>query len=431
MQPNKPAKTPCWRGKKNLLCHRSRHETGRRGELGHGAGGLARFPLYDEPTGVAKLSVVPDPRDREAEQRRRLDLEWVALNAFREAMQTALRSHGAVTYEQALALAKEELPEIFSADESLISRGQEPPLVREYRQEAALESSATSKKVEPAALIERDLKRVERLLEIPGEHGEIRRRLARLRRALEFFREKGYSEHQLIRRDTFQAIRPNLPRTHYEADNYSEFELPYGRRLRLRMLHPERPEYSTGADLVYEHSDERKSRARFALLQYKIWQGDAFYFSSASNFSAQLDKLNHAVCDAGYCVCEQGALRSDRPYRLPCCAAFLRLTDRLQRPDARLVSAGYHVPICVVRDTRERTRNDEKMLTRQGIHGRYLTTAVFEEMFNNGMAGSRWMSFGEVEKFYRKHHILDANERLVVYAQEYGGETGVDEDWPS
>src|SRR4051794_8542474 len=97
----------------------------------------------------------------------RLDLEWAVLNALRETMQIALKGRESVTYQQALSLGRELLTGLFSSEESLISKGQEPPLVREFREEAKLESSIGKKHIKPAELIAREIKRTERLLEIP------------------------------------------------------------------------------------------------------------------------------------------------------------------------------------------------------------------------------------------------------------------------
>lgn len=359
--------------------------------------------------------MTPLDTDQSDSYQNRLDLEWGALNAIRETLRIALKGQRAFSYNQALALGKELLTKLFDSDDSLISRGQEPAIVREFREEAELESLAKKQTIDPVELVERELKRVERLLQIPGEHKESYRRQRRLLGALEFFRKKNYSEHQLIRRDVFQAHRPDLPSKRL-GDNFAEYELPYGRTLRLRMLHPDAPEHSTGADVIYEQCDEEEHLVRFAFLQYKIWSGDRFYFSESPNFEKQFAKLSAIICDDGYCLCTPST-QSKELYRLPCCAAFLRLTDRLQSASARLVSTGYHVPICVVRDRSESTRSGAKMITRRGILGSYLTTKIFEQMFNNAMLGSRWLPYADVERLYQRHGILDSAERLIVYAQ--------------
>ena len=348
--------------------------------------------------------------------RTRLNAEWLTLNAIRETMQTALRTD-VVTYEEALMLGRELSPRLFSSDESLIG-GQEPAIVREYRQWAELENSQLKKKVTALDLVQRDIKRDEHLLTLEGDNNEIGKRLSRLRRAEKYFRTKRYSENRLIVRDVFQAERAGLPAPDRSNDDFVEFKLPDRRILRLRMLHPDLPEHLTGADLIYEHCDLQQSLARFSFVQYKIWDGRRFYFKSSRNFAAQLKKLKAAICGPGYCKCSssEGKIRS---YRLPHCAAFLRLTDELQSTDARLISSGHHMPVCMIAERSEPTTRNGQMLTRRGIHGSYVSTRVFEELFNNQMLGSTWFSFEQVEKFYRKHKILDAEERLVIYAQEY------------
>lgn len=47
----------------------------------------------------------------------------------------------------------------------------------------------------------------------------------------------------------------------------------------MRLLHPDPPEYSLGADLIYETYWEKKKLARIVLIQYKVWDGETLYLS--------------------------------------------------------------------------------------------------------------------------------------------------------
>jgi hypothetical protein len=349
------------------------------------------------------------------DDRIRLDAEWTTLNALRELIRIAVRGRENVTYERALGLANELLPELFNPDESLISKGQEPPIIREYRQMAEAKSLLQSKVIEPAELLDRDIQQAEDLLKAGGKQKDIRRRLDRLLKYRNYFTSKAYTEHQLIRRDAFQARPPHLPAP-FTGDNFSEFRLAEESVLRVRMLHPDRPEHSTGADLVYEICSERDGKARLAFLQYKIWDGETLYFTRARGLADQLDRLAGEVCAKGYCSPKEADASF---YRLPYCAAFLRLTDRLQSPDARLVSSGLHVPVCAVMKSGSFSNQGEKVLRRNDLHGKYVSSEIFEQLFENGMLGSDWISYAQIEALHKEHHILDHKERIIVYAQQY------------
>ncbi len=45
-----------------------------------------------------------------------------------------------------------------------------------------------------------------------------------------------------------------------------------------------------------------------------------------------------------------------------------------------------------------------------------------EPLFNINMLGSKWLTYEELERFYREHMILKADERIVIHAQEFGFE---------
>ena len=212
------------------------------------------------------------------------------------------------------------------------------------------------------------------------------------------------------------ARRPDLPSPR-AGDKYTEYLLPFERALRIRVLHPDQPEHSSGADLVYEFCDETARLVRLAFVQYKIWDGRNLRFADSKNLDAQLKKLEQITCQRGWCRCRE----NDGPpksYRLPFCAAFLRPTDRLQRPDAALISSGIHVPVCIA-GTASLNENGGRVLRRDPIRSRAVSQRLFEELFNRGMLGSDWLKYEDVETIYREHRILETDQRIVVYAQEF------------
>lgn len=356
--------------------------------------------------------------DEELESPRRLDAEWLTLNALRETFGIANRGAASATYLDVLEKGHEIAPRLFDPHFSLLLAGQEPPLVREYRQRAEAKSLLDDRPVSPLDLLDGDLAADERLLEAAGGRGrdQLRRSVSAMRRAREWFEERVYSEHKLIARDVYAAERPDLPCTPRSAGSYREYVLPFERALRIRVLHPDKPEHTTGADLVYEFCDEAMKRARIAFVQYKMWDGQSLRFSDAANLASQLSRMQDICCRGGLCASPEGS-GPPASYRLPYCAAFLRPTDRLQRPDAALVSSGLHVPACVA-TTVSLENVGGRILRQDPIRGR-ASQRLFEELFHRNMLGSGWFSYEEVENLYREHKILDSDERIVVHAQEY------------
>ncbi|MGE5443708.1 MAG: hypothetical protein ACM3SR_03800 [Ignavibacteriales bacterium] len=132
-----------------------------------------------------------------------------------------------------------------------------------------------------------------------------------------------------------------------------------------------------------------------------------------------MKKLKTSLCDTGLCKPDKNSARA-RAYRLPFCAGFLRPTDKLQQPDSRLISSGWHVPICVALRAVEDTGLGNKKIGGKKIRSESVTHKVFEEIFNSGMLGSRWLKYEEVEDLYRNHKLFESSEKVIIHAQEFG-----------
>lgn len=135
----------------------------------------------------------------------------------------------------------------------------------------------------------------------------------------------------------------------------------------------------------------------------------------------QLNRFREAFCGSALCEPFEKSQRKDA-YRLPYCSAFLRPTDRLQDPDCRLVSSGYHVPICVVERLWKDTSRGGQKLVSKNFRSEAVTHRVFEELFNTNMLGSKWLTYRELEELYRLHNILEPDEHIVIHAQEFTSE---------
>lgn len=351
------------------------------------------------------------------QENRRLDVEWVTLNALREMLGIAVKGENSPTYKDALELGAALLPELFDTDTSVIALGQESLLVREYKQRAEAESLLANRDISPLEIVDRDIEQFSRLMQTPGSRDQIRKRISALHNLRDQLRPKHYTENQLIIRDLFKVER-DIPVPPIEGDTYRDFRLPNGRGLRIRMIHPDPPEHSIGADLIYETYWEQKRLARFALVQYKIWDGKKILFSQARNLDKQMDRLKEGVCDKNLCNAFEGSARVNA-YRLPFCSAFLRPTDELQSADSRLISSGLHIPICAAFRAIEETSQGGKKIERKRVRSEALSHKVFEELFNFNMIGSKWLTYKEVEQLYKEHKILQPDETIILHAQEF------------
>ena len=94
---------------------------------------------------------------------------------------------------------------------------------------------------------------------------------------------------------------------------------------------------------------------RIAAIQYKIWKNEVLYISRAGNILKQLGNMKECFCLNKFCKSpDEDNLPSN--YRLPYCTSFLRPTDLLQNPQ-KLITTGYHVPICCLEHDRKITGN--------------------------------------------------------------------------
>jgi len=250
----------------------------------------------------------------------RLDAEWATLIAIREMLGVALKGRSSPTYEQALEFGKALSPSLFDSESTIIG-SKEREITKEYRQRAEAESSLQSKPIEPLEIVDREITDFKAMLNTPGDRDLIGKRLDRLSNVRQLLQPKEYSENQLILRDLFKADR-HLPTgsVDVDRDTYREFQLDADRGLRIRLLHPDKPEHTTGADLIYENYWDKRRLVRIAFVQYKIWDGSTLYSSRAGNLEAQMQKLKAVLCDDGYCKRPDG---TKKRYRLPYCSAFL------------------------------------------------------------------------------------------------------------
>lgn len=347
------------------------------------------------------------------EENERRNEAFQLLCGIREAVSIAKRTKQSIPYRKALELAYDLSPDLHKELSDLLTKANESDLVKYYKQKADLISKETGVLVFAEHIITEDLDKEKRLLNLGENANLIQRKIFELEAALEYFQPEDISENYILNHDfSLTTKHPFFEKKLYDNAKLKDYELSDRRILRLRLLHPDKAERVIGSDLVYEQFNLRTNRVRFIHLQYKTWDNKALYFSNG-NMVDQIEKLNANICKSGYCQNENGKKHSDN-YRLPFCAAFLRPTNFLTKPDANLISSGIHLPICMVNKIRE----IDKKISAKNIIGKNIGHRVFEELFIDNIIGSNWIPIEQLEKFCTEKGITTQTARIRVHAQE-------------
>ncbi|ASA54345.1 hypothetical protein BTM22_25730 [Vibrio parahaemolyticus] len=351
---------------------------------------------------------------------KKLDAEWLALNAFRG--MTKIASHGDMeksTYDAALDLGGELYPELLGPEVSLLKSERESDITKEYRQKARLKSIKAHSPVTPLELVIADIEEHEELLEIAKQEkdkkqkvDQLQRRLAMLNKARKELEPKSHSENQLIFRDAYNVQREL--KSLESGQGYRDFELPNSNILRVRVLHPDNPEHITGSDIIYERHAPLEDKVSIVAVQYKIWEDKKIYLSDQRMLD-QIEKMKNFMCSKKVCESKSNA----NNYRFPCCSAFLRPTDKLQRADQKFLSKGEHIPICKIEECSSTGPRGGKLLEYKNMRDVALSNEAFEFLFNKGKIGSDYMTQDELHELYSGALMEASTERVVIYAQEF------------
>lgn len=344
----------------------------------------------------------------------RLNGEWVSVNAIREMLKIATRGDiRKSTYDDALEFGGEIYPELLAEDVSLIRRERQSPITKEYIQRAKLRSIKIGNEVKALELVMADIDDHESLIELGAKKGnkQLLRRLDLLYKAKEELEPKKHSENQLIFRDAYNAER-NLPSL--ITDKASKvFNLPNENQVKIRVLHPEKPEHITGADLIYEYHDKETQEISLVFVQYKIWEERKMSITD-ERLKKQIQRLKFNTCSKGICKCDER-----NGYRFPFCSSFIRPTDALQSADQKLISTGEHLPICQIDEVKSVGVRGGEYLEYKEIKNVSISSIHFEELFNRGKIGSKKFSRKELEEFYKQTKVIDSKDTVIIYAQEY------------
>jgi len=323
-----------------------------------------------------------------------------------------------VSYAEAAAVCQTALPDLFTEDQNFsIFQLSEDIQVARYEQRAKAQRVIRNADVTALMLVDEDIAAKEKEIVANPDGKALRAERKKLFRIRQRIKNEIYVEHQVLERDVYQ-VRRDLP-VSGQGKGYIEFQLPHGRALRLRLFHPNKPEHSTGVDIVYEHYREEEDLVRIAAMQYKMLDADTLSMSSKreqNRFEKQLDKMKGEFCKNSYCDAPSEN-NAERWFSYRYCSAFVRPTEKQQKPDARYVSTGYHIPLCMFRNLWDISAS--KKLGIQNFQGKSVKSEVFEELFNINELGSKWLTYIELEKFYQKHKVLEPGDRIVIHAQEF------------
>lgn len=350
----------------------------------------------------------------------RIDAEWIALSAFRGMTKIASQGNmGKSTYENALEFGGKLYPELLGDDVSILKREHESDIAKEYRQKAHLKSIRDGVVITAISLLVADIEELEGLLSIAKrEKGnkqrvdQLKNKLGSLIKGKKEIEPTKHTENQLIFRDAYNVERS--VKTLETGRGYKDFELPNENILRIRVLHPDHPEHITGADVIYERHSKDKERVSIVAVQYKIWEERKLYISDP-RMAKQLTKLKGFLCDRD--ICKSRGNSND--YRFPCCAAFLRPTDKLQRADQKFISRGEHIPVCKIEECLREGSRGGKVLEYSNMRDVALSNETFEFLFNKGKIGSDYMSYEELENLYSGALMEASQDSVVIYAQEF------------
>lgn len=234
------------------------------------------------------------------------DFAFQATVAMRDALNIASKKQQPPTYEQAIRFFYELDPTLYTRICEILTEKNESETVKLYKEKARLESFKRDKDVTAEDLLNEDINNLKQLKLLPNAEKEktnsINREIAKLTAAIVALQPRHLTENAILNWDATLSKRGNLTGEEFFSDfSFKDFKLSKDRYLRIRLLHPDKAEHTTGADLLYEQVDVANQRIKIILLQYKVWNDGVLYFSTNKNLVDQIKKLDKVVCNCGYC----------------------------------------------------------------------------------------------------------------------------------
>ena len=348
--------------------------------------------------------------EKEKKEPVRLDIAFPLLVALKEMIGISIKDAKAATYRDSFKMLSRLSPSLYERISKRFNYRPESELIKYYEDMAAIKRSTVEE------LITKEIKDHEAAMQ-NGMDREVKtpfimKKLAELKAALAS-RKKDIKldEDTILIRDSGKATREEFgARFTVAEDRYTDYQLPNDGVLRIRLLHRQKAETKTGVDLIYEQHDIASNLLRIAVFQYKVWDKKVLY--GTPELMAQLKKMNDTFCKGGMCKCKKGD-GEENSFRMPYCTSFLRPTDKLQRPNSKLVTTGIHIPTCQALP----------MFSDNHLYGKHLSSKtinheMFEYLFNHGLIGSGWHTQKEIENLYARSHILEEGDTIKVYSQQ-------------
>lgn len=350
----------------------------------------------------------------------RKDLAFQIVVAIRDTLSIAKKTDPQPTYENAIRILHDINPELYDDVVKLLPQKNLSDTAKFYQGKAEIQSHIERNEVSPTQIIQVDIDELKNMLfqskDLDSDKkSSINQRLIQLEAAKSSLKPRQINENRILQRDFSKVNRSDFGHKFIHSDDFKiDYQLRNNSFLRIRLLHPDKPEHVTGADLIYEQHDEENGKIRVMFLQYKIWEDGILYFSQAGNLEAQLRKMKTFLCDKGFCN-KPGMLKNELDYRFPYCSGFLRPTDKLQQSNEKLISSGIHIPVCSALKFRE---EGEVKIDKKNIRHQTMTHKIFEHLFNKSLLGSRWLMETEVENLYKENNIIDSDDTIKIYARE-------------
>lgn len=210
---------------------------------------------------------------------KKFQTEWVLVNLVKELR--GISNKGAnPTYNNAIKLAMQIMPEIFNENSYIVKKHHEPELVRSYRQQAEAQSKIEGIEINPILLVDKRIHELYNLIATEIETKDLLyKELEKLQRIRPLFLQRCIKEDYILHHDV-RCFKFGVDPISIKA-KYSDYSVSEDRIIRVRMIHPNDGEQSMGADLIYEQYNPEKRKVRFIMVQYKIWDGELLYWSEA------------------------------------------------------------------------------------------------------------------------------------------------------
>ncbi|CAF2107637.1 unnamed protein product [Rotaria magnacalcarata] len=354
------------------------------------------------------------------------------ISSIRDTVNIASKKVTNVTYENTFRIIYDLDEKLYDACINEFQEKNKNDTAKEFIEKAKLQSLIKKEDIFPINLIQTEIDELTELINIEGINKEDKKhtkaRIKNLEIAKESIRPRRLSENAILNSDFAHKDKSGVFGEKLLSHcKYVEYELSESNTLRLRVLHPDKEEHITGADLVYEQYDMENELVRVLFLQYKTWGDNGVIYQSNTNLLEQLEKMNSIICKQNLCAENINATGIDK-FRFPCCTGFLRPTDKQQYDSKTILSSGYIIPAC---HAIELLKTDKK-IEKKAIKSKVVNHIIFEELFAHNLIGSKWFSVKFIEKYYEALNIIQPKDKILVYAREFINEKEcIDKDFAS